>query len=71
MKAFLKSWVVRIITTEAKASLSRRSPKIVAVVGSVGKTGTKNALFTVLSSKARVRKTEKNLSAELLYHSQF
>ena len=47
MKTFFKNIVVWIITQEAKAVLRKYKPKIVAVTGSVGKTSTKDAIYTV------------------------
>lgn len=41
----------------AKIMLWRYRPKVVAITGSVGKTSTKNAIFTILNSKYRVRKS--------------
>lgn len=43
-----------------KRYLKRHKPQLVAVVGSVGKTGTKIAIATVLSEKYRVRLHEAN-----------
>lgn len=49
----------------AVAVLKRHKPKIVAITGSVGKTSTREAVYTVLSSKFRVRKTRKNYNNEI------
>lgn len=43
----------------------RYKPQIVGITGSVGKTSTKEAVYTVLSSKFRVRKNIKNYNNEL------
>src|SRR3989338_4912197 len=65
MKNFLKKIVIAILTWEAKMVLSRFKPKIIAITGSVGKTGTKDALFTALSSYFKARKSEKSFNSEL------
>ena len=58
----LIAWKLRWL---AKLILKKYQPKIVGVTGSVGKTSTKEAIFTVLSSKFRVRKNIKNYNNEL------
>ncbi len=45
--------------------LWRYKPKIVAVTGSVGKTSTKDAIYTVLKSRVSVRKSEKSFNSEV------
>ncbi len=65
MKAILKSIVVFIVTLEAQLVLKRYKPKVIVVTGSVGKTGTKDALYEVLRSHVRVRKSEKSFNSEV------
>ena len=65
MKNTLKSFVVSIITLEAKLLLRRTKPKIVAVTGSVGKTSTKDAIYHVVKNKIRSRKSEKSFNSEI------
>jgi len=55
-------WKLRVL---AKWVLKKYKPKIVGVTGSVGKTATKEAIYTVLSSKFRVWKNIKNYNNEL------
>ncbi len=55
-------WKLRIV---AGWILARYKPQIVGITGSVGKTSTKEAVYTVLSSKFRVRKNIKNYNNEL------
>lgn len=43
----------------------KHNPKLIVVVGSVGKTTTKNAIATVLSTKFRVQAERGNLNSEL------
>ena len=45
--------------------LKKYNPKIIGITGSVGKTSTKEAVFTVLSSRFRVRRSEKNYNNEI------
>jgi UDP-N-acetylmuramoyl-tripeptide--D-alanyl-D-alanine ligase len=65
MKSILKPIVVSILTFEAKLLISRTKPKIVAVTGSVGKTGAKDAIYHVLKGKVRCRKSEKSYNSEI------
>ena len=48
MKQFFKRLVVFVIQHEAKLVLAKYKPKIVVVVGSVGKTIAKDAVYSVL-----------------------
>lgn len=45
--------------------IKKYKPKIIGVTGSVGKTSTKEAIYTVLSSKFRVRRNMKNYNNEI------
>jgi len=45
--------------------LKKYNPKVVSITGSVGKTSAKEAVFTVLAGKFRVRKNEKNYNNEI------
>lgn len=65
MRKFLKSIIVGIITLEARGVLARRKPKIIVVTGSVGKTSTKDAVYTALSTSFDVRKSEKSYNSEI------
>ena len=65
MKNIFKKIVIAILTLEARLVLVRYKPKIVAVTGSVGKTSTKDALYSVLAGDFRVRKSEKSFNSEL------
>ena len=55
-------WKLKIL---ARLVLKKYRPKIVGITGSVGKTSTKEAIYTVLSSKFRVWKNIKNYNNEL------
>ena len=65
MKKTFKSIIVSIITWQAQLVLKRYHPKIIAITGSVGKTSTKDAIFTVLSKFKSVRKSEKSFNSEI------
>jgi len=49
----------------ASQIIKKYNPRIVAITGSVGKTSTKEAVFSVLSPHFRVRKNEKNYNNEI------
>jgi len=65
MKNLLKKIVVTLLTAEAKHVLKKFKPKVVAITGSVGKTGTKDAIFTMLAQSEHARKSEKSFNSEL------
>ncbi|MFT5037142.1 MAG: UDP-N-acetylmuramoyl-tripeptide--D-alanyl-D-alanine ligase [Candidatus Azotimanducaceae bacterium] len=65
MKNFLKSITVTILTWEATLLLKRTKPKIVAVTGNVGKTSTKDAIYTVLKDHMYTRKSEKGFNTDI------
>ena len=64
-KSVFKKIVVAILMWEAKLVLRRYKPRIIAVTGSVGKTSTKDAIFSALSSEFFVRKSEKSFNSEI------
>ncbi|HLD81831.1 MAG TPA: Mur ligase family protein [Patescibacteria group bacterium] len=61
MKSFIQ-WMLRYWTRKI---LKKYKPKVIAVTGSVGKTSTKEAIYTVLSSKFRVQRNIKNYNNEI------
>ena len=65
MKSIFKSFIVHILTFEAKLVLKKYKPKIVAITGSVGKTSTKDAIHTVLQHHKHARKSEKSFNSEI------
>lgn len=65
MKQFFKKIVIFILQYEAKLVLKKYKPRIVVIVGSVGKTTTKDAVYSVLSQKHFVRKSEKSFNSEI------
>lgn len=64
MKNIFKKIIIRIITWEARLIIWRYKPKIIAVTGSVGKTTTKDVIFTALSNCLHLRKNHKSLNSE-------
>jgi UDP-N-acetylmuramoyl-tripeptide--D-alanyl-D-alanine ligase len=65
MKGFFKKIVVAILTAEARILLARKRPKIIAITGSVGKTSTKDAIYSVIKKKAHARKSEKSFNSDI------
>jgi UDP-N-acetylmuramoyl-tripeptide--D-alanyl-D-alanine ligase len=65
MKSQEKIFSEKILKYFAVKALKKFRPRIVGVTGSVGKSSTKEAIYTVLSSKYRVRKSEKNYNNEI------
>ncbi len=65
MKALLKYIVIAILTWEAKMVLKKYKPKIIAVTGSVGKTSTKDAIFSTISPFVFARKSIKSFNSDI------
>lgn len=65
MKQALRTAITHILQWQAQAVLARYQPKIVAVTGNVGKTSAKDAIYTVLSQFAHVRRSEKSFNSEI------
>lgn len=65
MKAFFKSIIVRILTAEAALLLRRKSPTVIAVTGSVGKTSTKDAIYAAIKDSVPARKSQKSFNSEI------
>lgn len=64
MKSILRLAVLRILKILAKRRLAKYRGKIVAVTGSIGKTSTKEAIFKVLNTQFRVRRSQKSMNSE-------
>lgn len=65
MKSTLRNIIVYILKLESRLILWKYKPKIVAITGSVGKTSTKDAVYSVLSGITYVRKSEKSFNSEI------
>lgn len=65
MKQLFKKIVVAIIIFEAKLVLKKYKPRLCVIVGSVGKTTTKDAVYAVLRQKFFVRKSEKSFNSDI------
>ena len=65
MKTILKKTIAYLLAIEAKAILKKYKPKIIAVTGSVGKTSSKDAIFSVMSESFFVRKSEKSFNSDI------
>lgn len=64
MKEYFKIIIIYLLTLEAKFILRRHKPRVVAITGSLGKTGTKDAVAAALSAKYTVRKSPKTFNTE-------
>ncbi len=62
---YIKNFIIFLLKLEAKAVLWRFKPKIIAVVGSVGKTSTKDAIYTALKDSVHVRKNQKSFNSDI------
>ncbi len=65
MKKLFKNIISSILIAESKMVIKKYKPKIVAVTGSVGKTSTKDAIYTVLASTYHARKSQKSFNSEI------
>jgi len=65
MKEIFKRTIIWVLTYEAKIVLRRTKPTIIAVTGSVGKTSTKDAIYSVLRNYKRVRKSQKSFNSDI------
>lgn len=65
MKQSIKSIIVSILQWEAEKILKKYQPKIIAITGSVGKTSTKDAIFTAIADSFYVRKSEKSFNSQI------
>jgi UDP-N-acetylmuramoyl-tripeptide--D-alanyl-D-alanine ligase len=64
MKDLIKPLIVSILTWEAKLALTKHKPFIIGVTGNLGKTSTKDAIYTVLKDHYHVRRSEKSMNSE-------
>jgi len=64
MKEILKKIIVEIITLEARLIVWRYKPKIIAISGTVGKTTTKDVIYSALAENLNIRRNKKSLNSE-------
>ncbi len=62
---FLKQCIKHIFQYESKLILRKYKPKIIVVAGSVGKTLTRDAIYSVLSKKFFIRKSDRSIASNL------
>ncbi len=65
MKKIFKQIIVFFLQAEAKLVLKKYKPKIAAITGSVGKTSSKDAIYTALATQFHVRKSSKSFNSEI------
>jgi UDP-N-acetylmuramoyl-tripeptide--D-alanyl-D-alanine ligase len=65
LKELVRHFIVFLLTLEAKAVLKKYQPKVLLVTGSVGKTTTKDAVYTALTGAAFVRRSEKSYNSDV------
>jgi len=62
---FLEKVLQKILRFFARITLKKYQPRIVVIVGSIGKTSTKEAIYSVLSGKFKTRRSIKNYNNEI------
>ncbi|MBI4975423.1 UDP-N-acetylmuramoyl-tripeptide--D-alanyl-D-alanine ligase [Candidatus Peregrinibacteria bacterium] len=64
MKRFVKKLVLFVLKVLAKRRVKRFKGKVIVVTGSVGKTSTKDAIFTILNTQYKVKKSKKSMNTD-------
>ena len=65
MKQWIKNILIWCMTVVARLVIARKSPKVIVVIGSVGKTSTKNAIYTMIGTTMHVLKSSDTASSNL------
>ena len=65
MKSLIRSIIIFLLTLEARLVIRKYKPKIIMVTGSVGKTSTKDALYTALQNRYHIRKSDKSYNSDV------
>ena len=65
IRQIIKKIIVSILLWEAKLVISKYKPRVIAITGSVGKTSTKDAIYSVLSNFYFIRKSTKSFNSEI------
>ncbi len=61
----IRKFLEKILAILAKITIKRYNPIVIGITGSVGKSSTKEAVYSVLQHKFKVRKSPKNYNNEL------
>lgn len=61
----MKSTITALLLVCTRRILRKYHPLVIGITGSVGKTSTKDAVFSVLSRRFRVRRSQKNYNSEI------
>jgi UDP-N-acetylmuramoyl-tripeptide--D-alanyl-D-alanine ligase len=64
MKNIFKKIVLYIVTLEARLVIKKYKPHVIAVTGNIGKTSTKDAVFSVLREDVSVRASQKSFNSD-------
>lgn len=64
MKNLFRGFVLRALKSMAKYRLRKFKGKIIAVTGSIGKTSTKEAIFKILNTQYKVKRSKKSMNSE-------
>lgn len=62
---FVRKIIIAVIQWQARVVLWRYKPRIIAITGSIGKTGTKDAIFTVMSHMVHARRSRKSFNSDI------
>lgn len=65
MRTWFKKFLIAVLAAAARAVVRKYKPTVVGVTGSVGKTSTKEAIYTVLRDQHTVRRNVKSYNNEL------
>ncbi|MBI5411847.1 UDP-N-acetylmuramoyl-tripeptide--D-alanyl-D-alanine ligase [Candidatus Peregrinibacteria bacterium] len=65
MKSFLKLVVTKILALRARQLLRRHRTQVIAVTGSIGKTSTKEAIYTILRDHFKTYRSAKGFNTDL------
>ncbi|MEK7585412.1 MAG: UDP-N-acetylmuramoyl-tripeptide--D-alanyl-D-alanine ligase [Patescibacteria group bacterium] len=65
LKQASRRLLVSLLDFEAKLVLRRYRPRIIGITGNVGKTSAKEAIYTVLNERLKVRRSEKSFNSEI------
>ncbi len=64
MKSLLRAFVLTVLKFLAKNRLKNFKGKIIGVTGSIGKTSTKDAIYKVLNTQFKVKRSKKSMNSE-------